>query len=75
MKTTPEDNSSVAVKITQQCITCGESGHTYIDCPRAPFAEIFAGAFGLTDLSGRRREVAKNLDQLSRPKRTPQPNE
>ena len=36
----------------KKCITCGADGHTYIECPRAPFATIVAGAMGVPPMGG-----------------------
>lgn len=47
------------------CITCKEDGHTYLECRKAPFATIFAGAFGLPDLFGDQDRVEKNLREIA----------
>ena len=59
------DHAPVDPLVTQNCITCGEDGHTYINCPKAPFAAIVAGAFGLPDITGNRAQVRKKLEELS----------
>ena len=33
------------------CITCGEEGHTYLECPKVNFFDLFAASFGLPDIT------------------------
>ena len=50
--------------IVPHCLTCRKDGHTYLDCPEAPFKSVFAGAMGLTDLFGDRERVMDNLSRI-----------
>jgi hypothetical protein len=31
----------------KECISCGQKGHTYLQCNKKPFFGMLAGAFGL----------------------------
>lgn len=34
-------------KITKSCVSCGEDGHTYLECKKVPFIGLVAETFGL----------------------------
>lgn len=31
----------------RKCVTCGENGHWYSECPKVPFGSLMGAAFGL----------------------------
>ena len=49
--------------IVKSCITCGEDGHTYVECPKVPFGFLMADAFGVPSLHND-EECRANLQQL-----------
>ena len=50
--------------IIKECTTCGENGHTYLECPKVPFGFLMAGAFGVPMIDGGEAEYVANLQQL-----------
>lgn len=36
----------------RECVTCGERGHWYTECPRLPFGSLVAAAFGVPIIAG-----------------------
>ena len=32
----------------RECVTCGEKGHWYTDCPKVPFNLLMGAAFSVT---------------------------
>lgn len=49
---TPRERWLKSQGITKQCVACGASGHTYLECPVHPFGGLVAGALGVPDLLG-----------------------
>lgn len=50
----------------RECITCGQKGHWYLNCPTKPFVKIIAESFGLPKLMGDERpsgELGKSAEQ------------
>jgi len=37
-------------KVEKECISCGQKGHTYLQCAEKPFFGMLAGAFGLNTI-------------------------
>lgn len=50
--TSPNPNLPMGDEIIPECLGCGESGHTYLNCPNIPFAGVFGGFLGLVDMTG-----------------------
>jgi hypothetical protein len=39
----------------RECVTCGQKGHWYTDCPKAPFGLLMAAAFGVASEADKQR--------------------
>jgi hypothetical protein len=37
--------------MTKYCITCKQDGHTYLECPRVNFFDLFGSALGLGSMA------------------------
>lgn len=37
-------------KVTKECISCNQKGHTYLECTKHPFYDMVCDAFGIPKL-------------------------
>lgn len=57
--------------MTKFCITCKAEGHTYLECERVPFFNLFSAAIGVPVLCGKQPdELAEELRAIEREQST-----
>lgn len=49
----------------RECVTCGERGHWYLNCPRVPFFALAAAAFGGPALGLPGGDIARSIEMCA----------
>ena len=54
------------MKNKKYCITCNQTGHTYLECNQVPFVELFARAFNVEPVISTlsKEELMKNIEEI-----------
>lgn len=58
------------------CVSCGETGHTYLECDKVHFPSLVAHLFGVPMLLGgqSKEEMLKNIAEIDAANSPPSPD-